>query len=590
MSEFKSNIGWLTEFYKPLKNRLITIALQSIVVAILSAAIPYIYIRIIDGIQANLSADYLIHSVFILLSLGILNFVFAVTNATRRAKTNLDLEWQFRQKTFQRMIQLDQSFYDTFRIGDLVTRLTDDVGRKLSWFACSGIFRAFESCLKILFCLFAMLWINPTLTLIALIPFPLQITIYLKTVKILDKRFKHLQMIISRVNETIETCFSGIRIIQAYCAENRHALKFADVAQQRAEAEIKAERTHIFVHQLYGYFWQIAQVMILAAGGWMVINKSLTIGEFVAFDYYILFLVWPMFDIGGVLVGYRRASVSIQRLRDLDGYQPKIHSPENPVKPDEDICRIQFDQAGLIRGNRRILNNITLDTSGHRMIAVVGGIGSGKSSLLKMICRFYDPDSGHVRFNTVDLKLLDLSAFRRKIGYVSQEPLLFTDTVENNIRFGRRSISDEKIKWAGDIAQLTQDIATFSNGYQTPIGLRGMTVSGGQKQRISIARALAGTPDILILDDATAHLDAETEDRLWNQIFTMTPGMLTFVTSHRTSTLERADFIVVLKHGEITESGRHFDLLNQKGEYYRIYSRRKLTETLRENTAGSISS
>ncbi len=583
MSELKTNIKWLISFYRPLKRRLLLIAGQSVIVAAFAASIPVVYSRIIDGIEENLSSEYLVKAVGVLLILGISNFLFSVTNATRRAKTNLDLEWFFRQKTFQRLIKLDQRFFDRFRTGDVVTRLTDDVGRKLSWFACSGIFRAWESILRVLFCLIAMSLINPLLTLLVLVPFPVQIVVYLKSVRVLDRRFRALQDVISRVNDTIETCFSGIKIIQAYCAENRQALKYTEVAEERAEAEVHAEKAHIFVHQLYGYFWQLAQVIVLIAGGWLVINNRLTIGEFVAFDYYILFLVWPMFDIGGLLVGYRRASVSIRRIRELEEFRPSVREPEHASGTVLKGNSISFHDVTFFRGNYPVLKDISFDSERHRMIAIVGGVGAGKSSLLQLICRFFDPDSGSVRLDGIDLRNLSLEMLRNRIGYVSQEPLLFSDTIANNIRFGRSAITDEKIRWAAEVAQLSRDLKEFKDGFDTYIGLRGMTISGGQKQRISIARALAGEPEILVLDDATAHLDAETEDALWNRIYEVLPKMRTFVSSHRTSTLERADLILVLKEGEIVDCGRHQTLVSENGEYNRLYFIRKHHESMTGN-------
>ncbi|MEQ8187391.1 MAG: ABC transporter ATP-binding protein [Candidatus Eremiobacterota bacterium] len=571
--EFKKNILWLYKFYLPLKKRLIAIILLSILVGIVSAAIPYTFITIIDSMQKTLSMKSIIQSIIILCALSIILFFLSALNANKRALTNLELEWQYRQKTFERIIKLDQSFYAKFRTGDVLTRLTDDVGSKLSWFACSGVFRSVESLLRIIFSIIAMFMINPYLAIVAFIPLPLQIVIFTKTREVLTKRFKELQKRISAVNETIETCFSGIRIIQAYCKEQRQAEKFASVAEKRVEAEISAEKGHILVHSLYHHFWQFAQVIVLLTGGWLVINGKLTVGEFVAFDYYIGHLMWPMFDISNLLVGYRRAAVSIKRIRELEEYTCNIKSPEVPVLPEYNNGRIIFNNVTLYKDTRCVLNDISFDTENHRMIAIVGEVGSGKSSLLELICRLVDPPEGDISLDGIPLKKWDLSKLRKKTGYVSQEPLLFTDTVANNIQFGRKWIEKDKILNCADIAGLTEEIKEFSNGFDTSIGLRGMTVSGGQKQRISIARALAGTPEILVLDDSTAHLDAETEKSLWDNIYKVLPDMKVFVVSHRTATLERADIILVLKDGKLAETGKHSELITKKGEYYRIYSK-----------------
>ncbi len=573
--EFKKNILWLYKFYIPLKKRLLIIVLLSILVAIVSAAIPYTFITIIDSMQKTLSMKSIIHSIIILCSLSIVMFFLSALNANNRALTNLELEWQYRQKTFERIIKLDQSFYAKFRTGDILTRLTDDVGSKLSWFACSGVFRSLESMLRIICAIIAMCMINPWLAIVTFIPLPLQIIIFTKTRESLTRRFKELQKRISVVNETIETCFSGIRIVQAYCKEQKQAEKFASVADKRVEAEISAEKGHILVHSLYHHFWQFAQVLVILTGGWLVINGKLTIGEFVAFDYYIGHLMWPMFDISNLLVGYRRAAVSIKRIRELEEYICNIKSPEVPELPESNMGRIIFNNVTLYKDKTCVLNNISFDTESNRMIAIVGEVGSGKSSLLELICRLVDPPEGDISLDDIPLKKWDLSKLRKKIGYVSQEPLLFTDTVSNNIKFGRDWIDENNIYLCSDIARLTEEVKEFTNGFDTSIGLRGMTVSGGQKQRISIARALAGTPEILVLDDSTAHLDAETEKSLWDNIYKVLPEMKVFVVSHRTATLERADIIFVLRDGELVEKGKHSELIGRKGEYYRIYSKVK---------------
>jgi len=217
MSEFKQNLNWLCKFYRPLKGKLILIAIQAIFVALCTAAIPYFFIGIIDGIKENITAGFLLRSVLLLAFLGLLNFLLGVTNAIRRALVNLLLEWDYRQKTFEKIIRVDLKFYEKFRVGDIITRLTDDVGEKLSWFAASGVFRAWEASLRIIFCLIAMSIINPYLCVIAFIPLPILLLVFSFSADLLRKRFKALQEVISRVNETIESSFSGIKILQAFC-------------------------------------------------------------------------------------------------------------------------------------------------------------------------------------------------------------------------------------------------------------------------------------------------------------------------------------------------------------------------------------
>lgn len=584
MYSFMDNARWLIRYYAPFKKRVILIVFLSITSAGLNAAIPFIYIRIIDGIKNDVSFEFLLKSAALFFLLGLLASTSGFFGAAQRAKTNLQLQWAFRQTVFSHLIRLDQSFLDTYRLGDVVTRLTDDVGDKLSWFSCSGIFRAFGSALLILFCLGAMFYIHPWLALLALIPYPLQLVIHFTSTDVLDRRFKYLQGMISQVNQVIETCFSGIRIVQAYCMETRQAMRFAMAADDRAKAEVSAEKAHVFVHQLYAYFWQIGQIIVLLAGGWMVMNDRITIGEFVAFDHYIAFLVWPIFDIGGLLVGYRRAAVSIRRLREFEQFKPAIRVPEVPVEPPVRSGRLTFDDVFLKRLEHEVIHGVSFDTGSHRMVAIVGGVGSGKTTLLEMICRFHDPISGRVSLDGIPLTQQDPSSIRKRIAYVSQEPILFTDSIRNNIRFGREWISEEEIEQAIDVAQLRSEINRFPDGMDTQIGLRGITLSGGQKQRIAIARALAEKPDLLILDDATAHLDADTEKDLWQQIYRILPEIRIIVVTHRTDTLEKADCILVLHNGRLVEAGNHAELKSLNGEYARIYTRQQNVETIRSGS------
>ncbi len=587
MHSFWDNARWLIRYYRPFKKRVILIVSLSILSSGLSAAIPFIYIRIIDGIQAGVSLSFLLQSAAAFFVLGIFSSLTGFFGAAQRAKTNLQLQWSFRQTVFSHLIYLDQSFLDTYRLGDVVTRLTDDVGEKLSWFSCSGIFRALGSALLIIFCLGAMFYIHPWLALLALIPYPLQLIIHFTSTDVLDRRFKYLQVMVSQVNQVIETCFSGIRIVQAYCMENRQALRFAEAADRRALAEISAGKAQVFVQQLYAYFWQIGQVIVLLAGGWMVMNNQITIGEFVAFDYYIAFLVWPIFDIGGLLVGYRRAAVSIRRLREFESFNSQITSPVNPLTPRENKGVIEFVKVCLKRNDRDILCDLTFNTQNDRMVALVGSVGSGKTSVIEMICRFHDPSEGEILIDNVPLHLQDLCAVRKRIAYVSQEPLLFTDSIRNNIRFGRDWIDDTTIAKVVDIAQLGAELRKFPEGIDTTIGLRGVTLSGGQKQRIAIARALAGNPDILLLDDATAHLDADTERDLWDQIYRIHPKTRIIVVSHRTGTLENADRILVFRQGRLVEEGTHLELKKQNGEYARIYTKQRYAETIRSGSGNN---
>ena len=515
-----------------------------------------------------------------LLLLGLIATVLYSYVQTHRAWMNQKLEWLFRQDAFNKVTLKGPDFFNRFRTGDLVTRMTDDVAEKLSWFACSGIFRFYEAVLMVIFSIVMMASINVILTLWSVGILPFLIVIFFKTSTVLDKRYDHLQKKISSFNDVMEACFSGIRVVKAYVQEKGQKRKFDSALKERRDAEIATVKTATIVDSLYGYIWQIGIIIVLLVGGIMVVRSSLTIGELVAFIYYIVWLVFPMFDIGQFLVKARQSAVSINRLVELENVQQLVSdgaTTDHTAKPRGHLkfSSVDFSFPG---SDRKIIDTISMEIEPGQTVAIVGKVGAGKSWLVNMIPRLVDPTGGHILLDGRDLRQFRLEDLRRNIGYVPQEPVLFSDTIRNNILFGREDISDSTMQWAIEVSQLENEIAQFPEGVNTPIGTRGMSISGGQKQRLALARALVGKPKILILDDCTSALDSRTEAALWDRLHEVMPGMTAIIITHRPDTLEKADNIFVLEDGKIVESGNHRDLIACDGNYARIYRRYRLEE------------
>lgn len=592
-------IAWFWQYYRHHKRALMVLLTFPLLTSAMAVIQPLLLKNIFDLLQSgqtkptrlpyvseiieSLGQGSIGNYAVIMIVLAVAGYFIYTTLVGHRAYMNIRLEWEFRQKAFEGVTTKGPDFFNRFNTGDLITRMTDDVAEKMSWFACSGIFRFYEALTMIVFSLVMMLSIHPTLTAWTVGPLPILVLVYAKSSRILDRRFDFLQKRISNVNDAMEACFSGIRVVKAYVRERDQAKRFADVADERQQAEIAAVKAHTVIESLWGYIWQFGIVIVLLAGGYYVIKGSLSIGEFVAFDSYMLFMIFPMFDVGNFLVRGLRAAVSIKRLMELENHPPMIDADAGSLPVSRALQgrvafeRVCFQFPGL---ERNVLDEVSFVAEPGERVALVGKVGSGKSWAARLIPRLVNPTAGRVTLDGVDLREYDIHDLRRWIGYVPQEPILFSDTIENNIRFGRDDVGEEKLAWAIEVSQLREELNSFPNGLQTRIGVRGMSISGGQKQRVALARALVGNPKILILDDCTSALDAKTEAVLWDRLHELMPELTCFIISHRPATLEKADKIVVLDQGRVVETGGHIDLILKEGLYCRLYHRIMLAEAV----------
>jgi ATP-binding cassette subfamily B protein len=636
------SVRWLFEVWRKRKRLATFLVVFSIVNALLGVAYPLFIRAVIDAIKNKAGVEAISRNVLILLILGVANFFVYASMQGTRAWTNLVLERDFRQRVFEHLIRLGRSFFQRFRTGDIVTRLTDDLSTdmKLSWFACSGIFRTIEALCMVVFGLIVMTRLNPVLTLFAVGPLPILIVIFMWTSSTVEKRYETLQKRISDVNAHMEACFSGIRVVKAYRRERAQESGFHEVIGGRKRAEIDAVKVGTIVQAMYGYIWQFGVVIVLLVGGKMVMEGKLTIGTLAAFDAYVMLLVFPMYDIGTFFVRGKSAGVSIRRLADMEDVEPEVkevsepralpeaegalppveagersrggapqieeksegvvaqeamppsegaglqgESVDAPQRTQRRVSRglrgaLRFDNVSLsfTPGGTRVLDGVSFEVKPGEIVALVGRVASGKSSVVNLIPRLIDPTEGQIFLDGVPARELSLEALRKIIGYVPQEPLLFSDTVESNIKFHRDWVTQEDIMRAAEVSRLVEEVEAFPDGFQTKIGQRGVTISGGQKQRIALARALAGQPQILILDDCTASLDAQTETALWEGLQKVFPDCATIVISHRAATLERANLILVFERGKIVERGTHHELVSKKGVYHKLYELGKLQD------------
>lgn len=565
--------------------------------AVVLVAYPYLLKRIIDGIQHSLSPVFIWSQVGILFGLGVLHFFIYAVMQYRRAQLNLKFEFGARLRAFEHVLRKGPEFFSRFRTGDVVTRLNDDVTEKISWFLCSGIFRVIEAAVLIIFGVMMMVVINPQLTFYTAAPLPFLVGLFIATGHQLHLRYDAVQKSISELNDSLESCFSGVRVIKAFGVEDHQQHLVEQTIEQQRRAEIQAVRWQTIIDSLYGNIWQLAIVAVLLAGGTMAIAGDVTLGDLIAFDTYVLLLVWPMFDIGQFFVKGKLCAVGVDRVAEVENFPPEVVIPDVPSPtarsvsspvPKENSAEqettepliLKFDRVSYqYPGSQKpAVEDVTFLARPGTLTALVGEVGTGKSTLIQLIPRVMDPTQGIIRIANRDARQWPADELRSRLGFVPQEPHLLSGTIDDNIRFGRSAVSDEDVRNAIEIAQLTSEIAEWPDGLETIVGSRGVRLSGGQKQRVSLARALAGRPSILLLDDCTASLDAETETALWNRLTETLPHCTTVLVTHRPATLERADQILVLDEGQIVEAGTFGDLEHEGTTFHRLYVEWKLQE------------
>lgn len=518
--------------------------------------------------------------VLLLIALAAAQFLTYSVLQYLRARMNGQLEMRFRRRAFEALQLRSPRFFGRYRTGDLVTRLTDDISEKLSWFSSSGILRTIEASTKIVIGVIAMFAFAPALALYALIPLPIAAGLFLVSKRLMVKRFESRQQMISGSGDVVEAGLTGIRVVKASGHAASLEADFAASVAARREAEVTAVKGEVVLHAMWGQAWQVARLCTLLAGGLLVIRGEIPLSQVIGMTAYVAVLIWPMFDFGQFLIAALRASVSIDRLRELEATPPEIRQPAEPRRIERPTGTLLVERVGLTLTGREVLRDVSFHLEGGQRLAVVGEVGAGKSALLRLVPRLLDPDAGRLLLDGVPLTELDLDQLRALVGYVSQEAVLFSGTVESNVRAGRAQVTAEDLAWAARVARLEPDLAQLADGWSTRVGVGGITLSGGQAQRVSLARALVGKPRLLVLDDCTAALDATTEAALWDALEHALPGASVLLSTHRSKTLAGVDHVVVLEQGQVVEQGRHPELLAAGGVYARLYRRRQLLEEL----------
>ncbi len=510
-------LKWLFPYWRRHKYRMGAIVLLGLASAVLGAVYPYLIKQIINGLNGEITREYLRRNICLILGVGIVNTLVSVAAQRNRAFMNMRLEWEFRKEVFEHIIRLDKNFFHRFTTGDLVTRMIDDISRKISWFSCSGVFRFIQSVFTLIAAVTMMVALNAWLSFWVLLPAPFILALSIKNGKKLHLRYDAVQKSITFIYDFLETCFTGIKLIKANAKEDAQCAFFAVKAEGQKEAEIASARLDILFSYFFHYASFVSVAMLYLAGGLMVIRGSATLGDLIAFYFYSGMIMMPLMDISQFFVAGTRAGASIKRVDELLQARSAIQTPRSALPPPERLEKIAASDVSIKTGkdDALLLKKITFEAVRGQLVAVVGKIGSGKSSLIALLTRLTEFSSGSVCVNGLDVRAFAPEALRGRMGLVTQEPFILSDTVRNNITLGREGLPENSLDKALEVSQLKHDIAKLTKGLETQVGTRGFALSGGQKQRIAIARAILARPDLLLFDDATSAMDAQTEEHFW---------------------------------------------------------------------------
>jgi ATP-binding cassette, subfamily B, multidrug efflux pump len=491
------------------------------------------------------------------------------------------IEFDILNQLFKHLLTLDRTWYLKQKTGDLMSRATNDL-RAVREFFGLGVLILIDAVFVTITAVGMMCWVNFDLALKVLFPLPFISFLFFYFVKEIGKRHKAVQEHLARITGQVQENLAGIRVLHAFVQEENEKIKFEQLNKEYINKNLHVTRMFGIFTPTMVFVIGVAAMLSLWMGGKAVISGSITLGSFVAFNGYLMLLSWPMMGIGYVFNLTQKGLSAMGRIQEIFVSQTELNPSPEGTNLLEEMGDIEFREVSFsYPGEESLgLNQVNLKISQGQTLGVVGVIGSGKTTLAQMLLRFYDPTVGTLLVGNCPLKEIPLQVLRDLMGYVSQEPFLFSTSIRENIVLGRSLASEGEVEEIVRIAGLSKDVDRFPDGLDTLIGDRGVSLSGGQKQRIALARALIKKPELLILDDAFSHLDSETEEEILENIQAQLSKTTTLIISHRLSAVRRADRIIVMDTGKIIEQGNHASLVKADGVYANLFQNQLLAREL----------
>jgi len=489
------------------------------------------------------------------------------------------VEYDLRNDLFKHIQKLPPSFFHTMRTGDIMSRCTNDM-QAVRMLLGPGIMYSGDAIVVFIAVVITMLTMNPTLTALALIPMVILPLSSNRLSKRLYERSKRVQEQIADISGMAQESISGIRVVKAYGREDRLIDKFGEASKKYVSRSMDLIKIQGVIWPLMGTIGGMSSVVVIWYGGIQVIDSTLTLGQLVAFETYLAFLMWPLMAFGWVINVIQRGMASWHRMIELLDTPPEMSEESGTVGSHEIKGDISFKNLTFGYGNEPVLHDISFDLQAGKTLAIIGPTGSGKSTLVNLVARLYDPPKNSIFVDGRDVRELPLNVLRRSIGMVPQDSLLFSRSIGGNIAYGKPEAGMELIIEAAETSQIRRDIERFPDQFDTVVGERGMTLSGGQKQRTAISRAVITDPEILILDDSLSSVDTYTEDEILKRLKALMAGRTSIIVSHRISTIKDADMIIVLDEGRVIARGTHDTLIQEKGLYASIHAKQLLSTAI----------